>query len=539
MSKVNREKYIRTLAVFMKSGMQRLAALVLTGTVWTGPAGGGWTVAAPGSSFFTIKNVPAARMTDPASPATTGNQTFSREQLLADYLILTAALHEFHPGLTLYEDAASLDRFFGECQSRLTGSLTAREFYLFLAPVLDRLHCCHTFLDLPSPEYEEVHKKGFLPFDLRVAGNRFFIARCLVDGLNLARGTEILAINGRAVPELIERFSPFLPVDGPNPGLKAQQLEDNFKKHYFKRFGGCTSLRLKLKTPQQQVVEKTIECPSLETINKCGRIPAPPPYEWEIRPEQDSARLIMRTFDTVAIDWYGLDYKKSLREFFTALRQKGIGNLIIDLRGNGGGFPEITMELLSYLVPGGFVYHEKVYINRIRYNPELVGYTDFPGEYRDPAALAALAYPEGRRYRVKPVDAFPSLQKQPSNEPVFGGRVFVLTDHRVMSATSDFLSVLKTCRPVTVAGAETGGAAFGQCSGILLRLELPRTKIPVFIPLACCHTPAKVPPGRGILPDHPVQSTAEDYLAGVDRELALVRRLIAAGSCSRQAAGQR
>jgi C-terminal processing protease CtpA/Prc len=103
--------------------------------------------------------------------------------------------------------------------------------------------------------------------------------------------------------------------------------------------------------------------------------------------------------------------------------------------------------------------------------------------------------------------------------PQFTGKVYILTDGRTYSASTDFVAIASRLDNVLVIGEETCGAYRSYISGTMFGLELPNSDIGIKIPawktiLAFEEDPLNR--GRGVFPDYPVSASLIDFINGTD-----------------------
>ena len=79
---------------------------------------------------------------------------FPVKELKDDFRLLRTALEEGHGGLYRYTSKQELDQQFETLPGKLTQPLTAREFFLRLAPLIANINDGHTRLMLSSPHVE-------------------------------------------------------------------------------------------------------------------------------------------------------------------------------------------------------------------------------------------------------------------------------------------------------------------------------------------------------------------------------------------------
>ena len=139
---------------------------------------------------------------------------------------------------------------------------------------------------------------------------------------------------------------------------------------------------------------------------------------------------------------------------FSDLSRRGIGNLVIDLRNNGGGNSRVGDVLLRYITPIPFVQMEKVLVRVTPLTVRLMGGGDMtPRVY----------YHEAKEDEyIRPLTA---------REGHYDGKVYLLTSTTTFSSAGSFAWAFKECGIGTVIGEETGG--MNVAYGDILSYRLP------------------------------------------------------------------
>jgi hypothetical protein len=218
------------------------------------------------------------------------------------------------------------------------------------------------------------------------------------------------------------------------------------------------------------------------------------------------------------------DFKKLFDEIFTQLGHDKVENLILDLRKCEGG-DNSYIWLLSYLMNRPF---------RIIDYLE-AGYSGLPAsakyfENTDSASLIdSMLYrtPSGM-YRLKTefestVLGYRDITPEPK---AFNGKIFVLTSGATGSAAGVVATILRNSKRAVFVGEETGSAMEGPTSLNISTLILPHTKIRVEIPHIRQQLAVRFRHGRGVVPDHLIETTPKDLRDGGDPQLEYTLRLI-------------
>ena len=157
---------------------------------------------------------------------------------------------------------------------------------------------------------------------------------------------------------------------------------------------------------------------------------------------------------------------------FVKLQKEKTRNLIIDLRGNGGGTPESSIYLLRYLVSKPFIY--------------------FPD--------------------VEPLRG--GSNQEPFNN-AFRGNTYFLIDGWGNSTTGHFMAMVKELSLGTILGEELGSNQFCTAGQTIFKLKNTRLEFysannenRVYV--------SSLKDERGILPDHHIQQNIHEYLNDID-----------------------
>ncbi|MEQ8216895.1 MAG: S41 family peptidase [Arenibacter sp.] len=443
--------------------------------------------------------------------------TLNPSKLKEDFQLFRKALEEAHPGIYRYEAKSSMDGSFEVIRKKLDQPLSQQEFYKILNPVLAKIGCGHTKL-IPSEE------KGFMyyyntetlfPLKLFLDKNKAYVRYSYDTGIKLEPGTEITAINGIDMEEIIEGLLNNLFSDGHNQTFKYYELNRYFNALFsnfyleegephnkfnitYKDRGRKGSLTLPSVSYQKVMEHDTAEQNNI-------------PYELEFKNEK-TALLTIRTFWPDEVKY---NFEVFLKESFADINAKNIENLILDLRGNEGGKDDFGSLLLSYLVNADFRYYDKLVVaTNERFSFE--GHAQLPEGYEQLRALITQTEDGEFRWEHNGNLAIQTPQKDP-----FKGHVYVLIDGACFSVTSEFCSVANHLDRVSFIGEETGGGYYGNNSGAFAIVTLPNSKMKLGIPLMAYYTAVKDYEftDRGVMPDHPIGNTIKAVLTPQDEVL--------------------
>jgi C-terminal processing protease CtpA/Prc len=237
----------------------------------------------------------------------------------------------------------------------------------------------------------------------------------------------------------------------------------------------------------------------------------------QLRVVRDSAyaQLIIRRFFKDGFDEPATAFPALLSEAFRRLEEARTPNLIIDLRGNGGGIGANVAHLVSYLVDRPFTPTTRMtfrgndaYYRRI--TPDSLGLDEYFG--LRPADGEFLIT---RSDRIGELGNFPPLGIRP-----YRGRVVVLIDGGTVSAAGMAAGLIRELTQASFVGREAGGYA-GTSNGLRqLSVRGAHTQTGINFPLS--HSEFGVSSHlrkRGVVPDYPVASSIDDMINGRDTAL--------------------
>lgn len=187
-----------------------------------------------------------------------------------------------------------------------------------------------------------------------------------------------------------------------------------------------TTVVLKVRKESGEIKEYSIVRRPFSTV-------IPESIEW---PTPETALVRIPTFD--------LAYNRERVEgIFKEVHEKGAKNLILDLRGNGGGAVIHMFHLLNFLLPPDVEFG--TFVNRQQVD-QFAKETD--GDPKDVVAVAAWASGKLRTWRT--------------DHPRFEGRIAVLVNGASGSASEIVAAALKERGKATLLGSRTAGAVLAS-----------------------------------------------------------------------------
>lgn len=498
------------------------------------------------------------------SPWQFRNQTiFKRvgENVLAKRILTAAQMHEdldilkrtltaIHPGIYRYQTPESLEKIFAEFETKIKNPLSENDFFLVVSQITNRVYCGHTYENPYNADAllreRLFNNKTYLPFYFRIVDGKIITTENASND-DLSKGSEIKSINGVPAKKIVETLLTVTKADGVNTvehrlssielvRFEAERyaLFDMYFPLFFPLKDGnfaieavdfATRKTVKFQTPAMTKDERTKEM--------AKRYGASPTYDngWKFEIQNDSTAYL-KIDNSITWRLKKIKFKEFLANSFAEIRAKNIQNLIIDLRGNGGGDMDVGFELSRYLANKELpVYAEsRRLVRNIAPQPELAKYLQ---TYNDglKAALQKGVPKEiykpfdDKFFEILPNENTDNYPKVAPYENNFRGQAFVIADSAAASATFQFLNYVKENKLAVIVGQTSGGNRQGINGGNYFFLYLPNSKIETDVPVYF-QAPLAAQKDSGVVPDVFIRRQPTDIGKNIDREILAIKKLI-------------
>lgn len=291
------------------------------------------------------------------NPDHTGN--ISQQELQEDFRQFRRILEEEHCCTYAFTPKAELDSLFDDHLRRIDRDMKLEEFFGLLAPITAKIGCMHTATWMPGSFF--ITKPDMLfPLQLKLIDPYVVVSGSYRDTCEVPLGSILLEINGRPMESIIDHLRDITSADALNPYFKDAQLTHRFSMFYASLFGLPEKYEVTYALPGRKTHEtKEITGVDIESVREVVFAHFNnPPLTFQILEEGNTALMTVSTFIYYdRVDYFG-DFMDSC---FHLIKEREIENLILDLRGNGGGDPFCASILLSYLQPEPLPYFAEPY----------------------------------------------------------------------------------------------------------------------------------------------------------------------------------
>ena len=409
------------------------------------------------------------------SPTYDYDKKYSITQLKEDFIIFRNILESNHPRLYEFTPKNEYDIFLDSLYQSIDKEMTEREYQYFLAQAVAKVKCSHTKL-LPS-KYLSDHFDEFLkapPFKLFIKENKAYMWQIYSTGSSIVPGAEVFSINGIPIKELVDNYEKRIPQEGHNRTFIYYQMNTPIQGLFpgICDYPNIQDYTLRYKNPGTcSLMEISLKPISFNKYPPMQDAKIKRPINLIIMPDQNTAILSISTFKIKTdADYYFREY---LTNTFKELKNKKVANLIIDLRGNIGGWPTNANALLRFIMKKSFTLFK----------------------------------------REAGWDQFISPTQLDKNR--FTGNLYFLSNGACRSCTGFVLSFVKYHKLGPIIGEESCGSA--SCNDGHSDYKLPNTKLVLQCPNYIYDIPIRsFTHGYGIAPDYEVKANIGDLLSNRD-----------------------
>lgn len=393
------------------------------------------------------------------------SKQLTKSAYLEDFNQLVDSIRTNHPQPYEFISKDNFDQFVDLTKSTITDSTTMGEFSWICNAIASKVGCLHTFTSAGS--ILKFSQEMFFPVKARYIDSKLYVLDLYSPNPELKPGVEILKINGMDVLDLQTKIAAHISSDGNNRKYADARMNNSFGYFcsYQLNFPEVYKLEI-LENGAKKEVLLNKELP--DSTNHASNTP-PKNLAFTLKKSENLAIVTIRSFvyyhDQLPV------FKSFIDSCFNQINSNNIENVVIDLRGNGGGDPFCAVHLLQYISDKPFRYYKK-------------GSTTY---YKD---LEEKIIPFKNN---------------------FSGKLHVLINSLCTSTTGHLSSILKHNKLGTLIGSETG--ATYSCNANTINFQLKNTGIHASVATKIYQTDVTgFAKNRGVIPDYEISPNLVEIL---------------------------
>jgi hypothetical protein len=410
------------------------------------------------------------------------NKKFSPQQLKSDYALFRNILEESHPSLYWYTPKDSVDYYFEQGADKLKDSLTESKFRNVLSYVVAQIHCGHTSIRASkrAARYSNRIRTWMFPLNVKAWKDTVLVTSNLSRrDSNVIRGVVLKSIDNKPIPVIVDSMFQLISADGYNTTHKYQTISNGgaFRSLYTSIYG------LKSRMPVEYLdtagrlrkTEISLGTLSLDTARVRREQLHPIPKKQRKKMFLESLRnfridtVLNTAFLEVNTFASGNDLHRFFKTSFKKIRKQNIKNLVVDMRGNGGGSVILSNLLTKYITDTPFKIADTLFAikRRSNYHRYMKNY------FLNRLFLLFLTHkkPDGHFHFAH----YENKYFKPKKKNHFKGTTYILIGGNTFSAATLFTKALINQRDVIVVGEETGGGAYGNSAWLIPDVNLPNS----------------------------------------------------------------
>jgi len=441
----------------------------------------------------------------------------TKVEMKEDLQILKTNLESVHTGLYTYTSKEKFDSLFANIYANLNQAAEPIAFYRKLLPIIQAIRNNHTNIHPPQSYLDRVNTTAArFPLRLYYRADTLYVLEDMSGLDTVPAGSTLLSINGIDAMTTFKRMTSLRSTDGFNKTFPNWSISYAFSRYYAYYIGIQPYYLVKIRCKDGSIKEFKLNAPSVIELKEMGKRLSnsikKANYGFEI--VDNIALLRIKTFQPDP----AREYLKVLKNAFSEIRAQNTSHLILDLRGNGGGFPEATYKLLQYLILEP--------INPIKIEYAITDHIQNPEHFiKEPFYKHFHRQKFAKKDSIFQVRGVSNILIKP-HKLAFKGKLYLLTNAASASATGDLIGQLQShCNP-TFIGEEAGGNAVTQTANDLLKLILPNSGLKITLPaIKTIMNVNFTNNGHSIIPQHQITPTIDQYLNNRDVVLEFAREL--------------
>lgn len=411
---------------------------------------------------------------------------------LKDFEVFKNGIYSKEGRIDLHHSVSDFDNHINALEKRLRVQQSILNQYKLYSSTIAKLDCGHTQIHPTKAVLREwLASRNSLPLDFYLMNDRLVVSKTKSEdkkimfhgksryekSKEIPVGSEIITIDEKSIPEIMDGISEFLSSDENDMAFKYFQAGPmfDFYRHLSAPFTK-DSIKVEFisKKDTNSIYFQTGTAP-VHTMNyRLSKINE----EHEKRKGEYGKFTITRKcgyfrFESFK-DSHGKRYNEFLEKSFKKLKSRKIKKLIVDVRGNTGG--AMQYAFMSYIL-GPDIELGRYVVEKPKSGIENIHFKKLHSDYMKHRRMSKH---QKRMIRKGKFDNGVIKTQKVDEELIFDGEIVVITDYGSFSSGSMIAGHLKTLANAKIIGHSPGGSFYKGNAGTLT-LKLPKSGFKMFI----------------------------------------------------------
>lgn len=469
------------------------------------------------------------------------NFTINQQEIQEEWKIFKEIQLKMNPATYQYHTHKQIDSIVKWADAKIKTTNNLLDFYKILNSFSSYQGSAFNSISLPDSFFTSLsNDELFFPLAVKWNGERVFVNST---NIKIPVGSEIHAINGKKISDIIKDLSKYYSADGYNYIPKSTGINAAFDVYYWLEYGSQYSYDISYAPPLSKDIQHLklagISYTSANELFKNRHsisydkdfytADITPKFKWEVV-QNNTCLLTINSlyFGNSFRDKEQPDFRLSIDRFFNYMAlHPQFSNLIIDIRNLKDGNEMSASQVLQYLSEKKYSINKEEYlVSRTIVYPHLLQLKNETNESSkiefalDWQELLAEKYPKKKNSKYYKNNKYFEQVKPANATKIFKGNIYLLIGSRVDKIGTSFASFVKDQKQTLVIGEETIGAYNQSNYKEPISYTLPHSKInfqfALCITTFAIHTKDKYYEGRGVKPTVEVRQSALDFIDNRD-----------------------